>query len=83
MNDGKGYHNKVQDISKRTRNILFPFFTACLEFVGGNCGQLNSSLLMLLICQRKGKLFPMMKTTDVSCTLESEPEVKQILLESE
>lgn len=38
---------------------------------------------MLLICQWKGKLFPMMKSTDVGCTLETEPQVKQVLLESE
>jgi len=80
MNDGKGTGYKI---SQRTRNVLPPFFSVSLEFVGGNCGWLNSNLLMLLICQRQGKLCPMMKSTDMSCTLESEPLVKQQLLESE
>lgn len=49
------------------------FLSVCLEFVDGKYGQLNSNLLMLLFCQNKQKLFPMMKSTDASCTLEIEP----------
>lgn len=60
------------NISKKTRNLWHLFFSVCLEFVDGNCGQLNSNLLMLLFCQNKQKLFSMMKSTDVSCTLEIE-----------
>lgn len=67
--DGKG--TRVEYL-KENKKLMAPFFSVCLEFVDGNCGQLNSNLLMLLFCQNKQKLFSMMKSTDVSCTLEIE-----------
>lgn len=81
MNDGKGYHNKVQDVSKRTRNILFPFFYNLFGICWWQLWPVKQQFPDVTYLSEERKVISHDESN--RCTLEIEPLVKQVLLESE